>query len=199
MTQNQNRAALLLFALSCLHAWAGYTHYFTWQQAPGEDALKQCVAEMSLVIEAHKSILVGPDEPGATPGSPKLEATRVDINGIGDDAHEPFVFPGGTGFNFCKTEWKPYDEVVTACLIVARDHFPPSVLAIGSDGSWADWAAGARLYSSVLHRGAKNPMGGDVLDPSGGSLPTTGPFSIALTVAFVLLIAFVFWLTRKLS
>jgi hypothetical protein len=199
MKQKQNCAALILLLLSCVQACAGYTHYFTWHEAPSDLALTQCVAEMSLLIDARKSILVGPDLPGAIAGSPKVEAARVDINGIGDDAHEPFVFPGEVGFNFCKTQWKPYDEVVTACLIVARDHFPKSVLAISSDGSWADWAAGASLYSSVLHRGAKNPMGGDVLGPASGSLPTTGPFSIALTVAFVALIVFVFWSTRKLS
>jgi hypothetical protein len=82
------------------------------------------------------------------------------LNGIGDGANEPFVFPGELGFNFCKTEGKPYDAVVTACLLVAHDHFPTSVLSIDSDGSYSegDWEEGIKLYSSVLGRIPRNPI-----------------------------------------
>jgi hypothetical protein len=64
------------------------------------------------------------------------------------------------GFNFCKTAGKPYDEVVTACLLVARDHFPEDILSIDSDGSWSDgdWQEGTKLYTTVLGRPARNPM-----------------------------------------
>ncbi|HVH45244.1 MAG TPA: hypothetical protein VM925_22985 [Labilithrix sp.] len=44
-----------------------------------------------------------------------------------------------------KTAQNPYDEVVVACLFVAKDHFPYDVLEISSDGDNSDWAAGARL------------------------------------------------------
>jgi len=149
---------LLALAVSTFSAWAGYTHYFTWQKAPEDAALKECIREMNLLVEARKSMLIAPDQPGSTPGSPKLDAMRVDFNGLGKDAHEPFVFPGKAEFNFCKTFGKPYDEVVTGCLLVASDHFAPSVLSIDSDGSWEDWKAGASLYTSVLKRPAKNPL-----------------------------------------
>ena len=56
------------------------------------------------------------------------------FNGKGDNAHEPFIFPGESGFNFCKTAYKPYDTVVVACLFVARDYFAPDQLEIASDG-----------------------------------------------------------------
>jgi hypothetical protein len=70
------------------------------------------------------------------------------------------VFPNELGFNFCKTAAKPYDSVVTACLLVARDHFSSSVLSIDSDGSWAagDWQQGIDRYSKVLGRRPHNPM-----------------------------------------
>jgi len=140
----------------CPQARGGYTHYFTWHQTPDEAAIKKCVAEMRLIILTRTNILAGANDAD----SPLvLEESRVDLNGIGDDAHEPFVFPGRPGFNFCKTAYKPYDEVVTACLIVARDHFPPSALAISSDGAWEDWDNGAKLYASVLKRPARDPMG----------------------------------------
>lgn len=154
--------SILAFAVCLLSttARAGYTHYFTWNQKPNEAELKACIAEMGQIAEARKDILAGRDGPE----SPIiLSPTNLDLNGRGGDEHEPFVFPGDMGFNFCKTAYKPYDEVVTACLIVARDHFPPSVLGIDSDGSWADWQEGAKLYSSVLNRTARNPMGGSVL------------------------------------
>jgi len=151
-----------ILALSCIHAAAGYTHYFTWKHPPDDASLKDCVADMNRLIEARKSILVSPDLRDSIPGSPKLNGTNVDFNGIGENAHEPFVFPfvfpDHSSFNFCKTEWKPYDEVVTACLIVARDHFPPSTLEIKSDGDWEYWKEGAKLYSSVFGRPAQNPM-----------------------------------------
>jgi len=159
------RALKLVFAilaLSCIRAGAGYTHYYTWKQPPDDTSLKACVADMNRLIEARKSILVSPDVPESTPGSLKLSATNVDFNGIGVNAHEPFVFPytlsSHDSFNFCKTAWKPYDEVVTACLIVARDHFSPSVLEISSDGEWPDWSRGAMLYTSVFGRRARDPM-----------------------------------------
>jgi len=157
-----HKLVFAILALSCIRANAGYTHYYTWKQSPDDTSLKACVADMNRLIEARKTILVSPDLPESTPGSPKLSATNVDFNGIGDKAHEPFVFPYAfsdhDSFNFCKTAWKPYDEVVTACLIVARDHFSPSVLEIDSDGSWPDWSRGARLYASVFGRPARNPM-----------------------------------------
>jgi hypothetical protein len=132
---------------------------------PDEAELKKCIAEMGQIAEARKDILAGRDGPG----SPIiLSATNLDLNGRGEDEYELFVFPGKTGFNFCKTAVKPYDEVVTACLIAARDHFPRSVLGIESDGSWADWQAGAKLYSSVLNRTARNPVGGSVLENQSG-------------------------------
>jgi len=64
-----------------------------------------------MIVEARKDILAGPNGPGS---KTIIDPTHVDLNGIGDDANEPFVFPGDPGFNFCKTEGKPYDDVVSA-------------------------------------------------------------------------------------
>jgi len=186
-------AILAALAVSCIHAHAGYTHYFTWHQTPTEAALKQCVAEMNLLIEARKNILVSPDAPGSVPASPKVETSHVDFNGVGENAHEPFVFPGENGFNFCKTAAKPYDEVVTACLLVARDHFPSPVLSISSDGSWDDWVEGAKLYASVFGRPAKNPMSEHWI----GGVP--GGLVAAVFTAVTLIIAAFFWRNRKLG
>jgi len=203
-----SRLALGTCILS-LPAWGGYTHYFRWLQKPEDAPLRASIAEMRALAEARKAILAGPEGEK----SPEFTSDSLVVNGIGDDSHEPFIFPGYTGviewapkltpgFNFCKTAGKPYDEVVTACLLVARDHFPVSVLAIGSDGSWCggDWRAGSDLYSKVLRRPAANPIAGEVVPgdpahgegvcgPSTSSLPSAGVVAVAigLGVAFFLL------------
>jgi hypothetical protein len=146
---------------------------------------------MDRIVEARKSMLVAPDEPDSAPGSPILGSISVDLNGIGTNAGEPFVFPGGMGFNFCKTGRKPYDEVVTACLLVARDHFPPSMLSISSDGSWDDWMGGAKLYTAVLGKPARNPMSERWLGVD------FGPASFVLIAAALLLAPVVYSLKRK--
>ncbi len=171
---------LTLLAVVLLHprpAYAGYTHYWTWHARPDADALRACVADMSRVVETRRGSLADrQDRPGAAAvfvgsrtfadaGDPGPD---IVFNGIGDDGHEQFGFPLApfTGdhpeFQFVKTAAKPYDEVVTACLIVARDHFRPEVLTIASDGTWPDWAAGAALYEQVFGRTAKNPLGGEL-------------------------------------
>ena len=163
---------VLTICLGAAEARAGYDHYFTWLQKPDPNALVKCIADMRRVIDARRNLLAGADGEGP----PVLESLKLEFNGIGDEAHEPFVFPGTiihdppipgvpSGFNSCKTQWKPYDEVVTACLLVARDYFPPSVLEIKSDGSWqggtdGDWSAGANLYQAVFGRRANNPLDG---------------------------------------
>jgi len=163
MPRWKRRARALILFLYCAEAQAGYTHYFTWRQKPDDAALHECITEMRRVIDARQGILAGPDGKGA----PEVTELQCNLNGVGENAWEPFEFPGDAEFNGCKTQWQPYDEVVIACLLVARDHFPPAVLEISSDGSWedGDWKNGAALYSSVTGRAAVNPMawkwGGD--------------------------------------
>jgi tetratricopeptide (TPR) repeat protein len=145
--------ALVLLAVAPSSARAGYTHYWTWQADPNAGELGRCIAEMQQIAAARGDRI-----------TVRSDGTSITINGLGADAHEDFRFPRasaedeGDRFQFCKTAGKPYDEVVTACLIVARDHFPPQVLDIASDGEWADWAAGRALYETVLGRPARSPF-----------------------------------------
>jgi len=74
---------------------------------------------------------------------------------------------------------------------VARDHFPPSTLSISSDGSWDDWIEGAKLYSSVLRRSARNPMTDGSIGDERGYRPR------ALLTAVLLLLAAGLWLAWK--
>lgn len=56
-------------------------------------------------------------------------------------------------FSCCKTAYKPYDILVTACLIALKQHFP-DVFTITSDGESHDWEDGRRLCQHVLGYGA---------------------------------------------
>jgi hypothetical protein len=144
-----------LLLLSPAHG--GYTHRFVWKQPPEQERLEECLLEMKLIVEAAGAILAGPDGFG----KPRIERSELAFNGVDDDdqSHDTFLFPGRSGFNLCKTQGKPYDAAVTACLLVARDHFPPDELEITSDGDWnRDWVNGMQLYALALHRRPKNPM-----------------------------------------
>lgn len=173
---------LLLALTAARPAAAGYTHYWRWHIPPDPAVVARCSEDMSRIAEARRGILsdfkghtgsaavfrvVLPAEDGGAP------YPWIAFNGIGDDGNELFGFPFAKLmpeddlFHFVKTASKPYDEVVTACLLAARDCFARDVLAINSDGAWpADWAPGAALYEKVLGRKAKNP-----LDPPGEVLP----------------------------
>lgn len=52
----------------------------------------------------------------------------------------------GFGFEFCKTARKPYDAVVTACLIAVKRHLGDDV-EVSSDGTEDEFMNGAGNYS----------------------------------------------------
>jgi len=55
-------------------------------------------------------------------------------------------------FNFTKTAYRPYDLVVTACLIIAK-HYLGSKIDISSDGEAPQWFDGAMLCHTTLGYG----------------------------------------------
>ncbi|MFO0550681.1 MAG: rhomboid family intramembrane serine protease [Polyangiaceae bacterium] len=154
-------AFLSTFALFMPSARAGYSHYWIWRVQPDKAELTATLAELRSLAEGQKNLVRFRLEPGS-----------IELNGLGDEAYEDFVFPGEVGqpgqaregeeqligFNFCKTAGKPYDVVVVAALLIVRDHFPPEVLEILSDGGWPAWKEGAALYEAFTGRTAKPPF-----------------------------------------
>lgn len=54
--------------------------------------------------------------------------TQVRFNGVDEDGHETFDFSlNKPNFNFCKTNLKPYDELVCGCLYIAKVLFGEDV------------------------------------------------------------------------
>jgi hypothetical protein len=52
-------------------------------------------------------------------------------------------------FAFCKTAYKPYDLVVTACLIVFKNYFKDNFI-VSSDGNDSDWQEAKEICHKVL-------------------------------------------------
>lgn len=77
-----------------------------------------------------------------------INDNEVIFNGVGDDAHETFVFSKKSGFNFCKTKRKPYDAVVCACLLAAKNIFVDKI-DIRSDGDNNDIYINNQLLTLV--------------------------------------------------
>jgi hypothetical protein len=123
----------------------GYTHYFTKAGTSIDDSLRfEMFARGARTIidyaKKYDHIKIGELE---------ISDEVVTFNGVGEDSHETFYWAiDGSGFNFCKTAYKPYDAVVTACLIHLKDVYG-DLVDIGSDGQWSDWTLGARLYRNA--------------------------------------------------
>ncbi|MFI5302430.1 MAG: tetratricopeptide repeat protein [Polyangiales bacterium] len=161
---------LALTLLTSRRAQAGYDHYWQWARTPEATRVQAAIADMRIVAASRRDLVVFVERPGS-----------ISINGIGDGAHEDFEFPGAfrtgkpddqrAGFNATKTQWKPYDAVVTACLLVARAHFRPDDLVISSDGEDADWDAGREVYSKALGRAPPSLPLETFLDQEGPRVP----------------------------
>lgn len=143
----------------------GYTHYWTFQQPKRGDAAKVEALYQKAVKDCAKIIRTYYEANGGLSGytahTPIGTYGGLLVNGKGDDAHEDFslrehfkqnfatTFYREPGFNFCKTARKPYDVVVTACLIVLK-HRLGDYIDVSSDGYQHDWEAGLELAKRVL-------------------------------------------------
>lgn len=121
----------------------GYTHYFT------DAVATEAVIDAATKIVATTTVaLAGPMGTGKAVVS---EAEGIALNGSEalDQDHESFIIgTQPTGFNFCKTRGdKPYDEVVTAILVlVALD----GEGEVSSDGTFAEWFEGIALFEKAV-------------------------------------------------
>lgn len=79
------------------------------------------------------------------------------FNGGAGLSHETFLLekaPKNKEFNFCKTNGKPYDLMVTSMLIVCAG-YAEGALEIGSDGDVEDWSQAVKFVSGTLGKPTK--------------------------------------------
>ena len=140
----------------------GYTHYYTKTGTSPDDALRfeMFARGARTIIEyaiANEKIQLA-DGMGQHLGKWECTNENVWFNGYGPDSHETFNWKSdSSGFGFTKTARKPYDAVVTACLIHLKDIYG-DLVSIGSDGSWSEWSDGARLYRNATGLTANSPF-----------------------------------------
>lgn len=148
----------------------GYTHYWTLktdidpERWGGFTALAGKVLAATTVPVAKRRHGYM-DEKGAIM-PPAVSRIEVSVNGLGSQggegftmlrmASEPSEVPeDGRDFS-CKTEERPYDEVVTALLLAAKESFGRDI-EVSSDGEWRDWTKGRALFEKATGRVAPCP------------------------------------------
>jgi hypothetical protein len=125
----------------------GYTHYYKILEDIDIKTFANFARDASKIINDQRDILA--DHRGQ--GSPIVRECEILLNGIGDDSCESFIVNRDKSSEFCKTRRLPYDDVVTAILILLDDHLL-SKAEISSDGNFHDWQAGIELYEKVMRR-----------------------------------------------
>jgi hypothetical protein len=148
----------------------GYTHY--WKLNPNGNELNyQKGLAMVREIIANSPVRLG-DGSGDEPITKEDFNTYISINGLGNDAHETFSLPSklkevaessykkpdneGYIFDFCKTQHKPYDPIVTACLTVMKFCLRND-MTVSSDGGEEGFEEGMALATKILGRSFPNP------------------------------------------
>jgi hypothetical protein len=120
----------------------GYTHYWTLENGIEQENWNKFLEGARKVIETAKEAGIALEDNSA--------GAAIYFNGVGEDAHETFsITSEDVGFDFCKTAFKPYDAVVTAILIHAKNVFGDDI-KVKSDGNWVDWESGSLLYEEVF-------------------------------------------------
>ena len=121
----------------------GYTHYWTMKRMarPAEWArlVKSVRHVLSTALLTQNFPALQYDEDINEPV--EITDKTIRFNGVGNDGHETFLFSRDSpGFNFCKTNEKPYDLAVCIVLLLVNTHCPDA-WKIESDGTQDDWEA----------------------------------------------------------
>ena len=118
----------------------GYTQYYSFMTVH-KPSYKNALADIKKMVMASKILADGAGEEGTKPETKK----GITFNGIGDDSYETFSLPATPkkGYSdFCKTNRKPYDKYVSACMLILKAHLGDSIQA-SSDG---DFENGKTLF-----------------------------------------------------
>ena len=120
----------------------GYSHGYTLNRDLTE------VERSNYVHRMLKLIAVAASEAHIDTTVRFVETGEIVINGTAPHDYETFAFTGKEGYEFCKTNRRPYDALVVALIALLRSLFPDAV-DITTDGTRNDWFAGLRLLDRV--------------------------------------------------
>lgn len=118
----------------------GYTHYFQQKEEMSPESWARFTKNATQLIEQAWDVALDVD----------ITESYLRVNGVGEESHEDFYLARtDMSWNFCKTNRKPYDAVVTAILTLLRYTYPS--FALSSDGSWGEWDEGRELFTDVFY------------------------------------------------
>jgi len=160
----------------------GYTHSFRFRLPKGiraselESAYQLAIVECGKVARAYNQECAERGDEyarlsGYTAHCKPGTYGGIKLNGKGDLAHEPFELRehfkqnlterdnNGAliGSGFCKTDRKPYDTVVVACLAILKYRLDDAI-ELTTDGNASDWSEGVDLARRVIRRKVPNPI-----------------------------------------
>jgi hypothetical protein len=131
----------------------GYTHY--WNHDGIDEEQWAGIMRDALIIlsnvRARGITLAG----GNGTGKPEITADMIRFNGADPDDYETFAIGRNhTSFDFCKTEYRPYDLAVMLMLLAA--HRRVDSFQFRSDGEWEsdEWEQGRAMFTELFGAGA---------------------------------------------
>ena len=112
----------------------GYTHYWKGRVPTLSPELRDDVKTVFEFCEFSGISIAG----GLGEGKPELTGTRLWFNGKDDESYETFGVEFGlsTEFDFCKTQYRPYDLAVVAVL---------ELLTLHGEGEFS-WSSDGDVY-----------------------------------------------------
>jgi hypothetical protein len=144
----------------------GYTNYWTCHKAKhgnakkAEETYQLAIRQCQRVVKSYNKQLkaLDPKHParlsGYTAHCDVSEYGGLNVNGVADLACESFTmrehWNENTDFDFCKTNERPYDVVVKACLLIMK-HYMGDLIEISADdgGDQSDWMNAYELVERV--------------------------------------------------
>jgi hypothetical protein len=130
----------------------GYTHYWKGPKRVSSRQFATIAWHCRLVVE-HLGVPMQFESDEALP--PVFTPKEIRFNGVGEAGHETFLIQRTNLSDFCKTNRKPYDAAVCACLIVLRAHLGEKFI-ITSDGDDDEegWPIARKACQEVLKHGS---------------------------------------------
>ena len=151
----------------------GYTHYWRRPAIIPRACWFQLRADVERLVKASPVPLAFEyDDPTHRP---ELSSVVIRFNGVREAGFEAFLLPrlyglrdgempdaAGRRFQFCKTNYKAYDLLVTSTLISVK-HRLGDLVIVESDGEDEEWQAAREFCLKVLGYGARYHIQGRAL------------------------------------
>jgi hypothetical protein len=100
-----------------------YTHHYAirnWNSEEWQSIWPQLIEDTNLILEASDVPVCGPfvdNQPGVLQPPMVSFEKGIKLNGVWDDANDPFILSAEPHHGWCKTNEKPYDLAV-ACILL---------------------------------------------------------------------------------